>query len=69
VSKWFELGKATHVMKVQGGMERWPHDYKGMKHEVEIMVIDKELSDQDKDINIEFCFCRSKLSREVFDRI
>jgi len=40
--KWFELGIATHVMKVQGGMERWPHDYKEMKHEVEIMVIDKE---------------------------
>jgi len=30
-------------MKVQGGMERWPHDYKEMKHGVEIMVIDKEL--------------------------
>ena len=29
-------------MKVLGGMERWPHDYKEMKHEVEIMVIDKE---------------------------
>ena len=29
-----------------------------MKHEVEIMVIDKELSDQDKDINIGFYFCR-----------
>jgi len=33
---------ATHVMKVQGGMEKWPHDHKEMKHEVEIMVIDKE---------------------------
>ena len=30
------------MMKVQGGMERWPHDYKEMKHEVEIMVIDKD---------------------------
>jgi hypothetical protein len=29
-------------MKVQGGMERWTHDYKEMKHEVEIMMIDKE---------------------------
>jgi hypothetical protein len=38
----FELGIATHVMKVQGGMERWPHDYKEMTHEVENMVIDKE---------------------------
>jgi len=56
-------------MKVQGGMERWPHDCKEMKHGVEIMVIDKELSDQGKGINIEFCFCRSKLSRYVFDQI
>ena len=40
--KSFELGIATHVMKVQGGIGRWPHDYKEMKHEVEIMVIDKE---------------------------
>jgi len=29
------------VMNVYGGMERWPHDHKRMKHEVEIMVIDK----------------------------
>jgi hypothetical protein len=55
-------------MKVQGGMERWPHDYKETKHEVEIMVIDKELSDQDKGINIGFCFCQSKMSIEVIDR-
>jgi len=27
------------VRKVHGGMEMWPHDHKGMKHEVEIMVI------------------------------
>ena len=40
--KWFELGIATHVMKVHGGMEMWPHDHNGMKHEVEIMVINKE---------------------------
>jgi len=56
-------------MKVHGGMERWPHDYKEMKHGVEIMVMDKELSDQGKGINIGFCFCWSKLSREVFDWI
>jgi len=42
VFKCFELGIGTHVKKVQGGMERCPHDYKEMKHEVEIMVIDKE---------------------------
>jgi len=42
VFKWFELGIATHAMKVQGGMEKWPHDYKEMKYRVEIMVIDKE---------------------------
>jgi len=29
-------------MKVLGGIEKWPHDYKEMKYEVEIMVIDKE---------------------------
>jgi len=29
-------------MKVHGGMERWPHDYKEMKHGIKIMVIDKE---------------------------
>jgi len=55
-------------MKVHGGMESWPYDYKQMKHEVEIMLIDKELSDQGKDINIGFCFCWSKMSREVIDQ-
>jgi len=39
-------------MKEQGRMERWPHIYREMKHEVEIMVIDKEWSDQGKGINI-----------------
>ena len=29
-------------MKVHGGMERWPHDYKEMKLDVEIMMIDEE---------------------------
>jgi len=43
-------------MKVQGDIERWPYDYKEMKHGVEIMVIDKELSDQGKGINIDFVF-------------
>ena len=56
-------------MKVHGGMERWPHDHKWMKHEMKIMMIDKEQSYQGKGINIGFRFCRSKLSREVFDRI
>ena len=56
-------------MKVQGGIERWPHDHKRMKHDVEIMMIDKEESDQGKGINIGFCFCRSKLSSEVIDWI
>ena len=37
-----KLGIATHVMKVHGGMGRWSHDHKEMKHEVEIMVIDEE---------------------------
>ena len=67
--KCFELGTATHVMKVHGGMERWPRDHKGMKHEVKIMVIDEEQSYQGKGINIGFYFCRSKMSREVIDRI
>jgi len=29
-------------MKVHGGLKRWPHDHKGMKHEVKIMMIDEE---------------------------
>jgi hypothetical protein len=69
VFKLFELGIATHVMKVHGGMERWPHNHKGMKHEVEIMVIDVEQSYQGKGINIGCYFCRSKMSREVIDRV
>jgi len=56
-------------MKEQGGMESLPHDHKGMKHEVKIMVIDKEESYQGKDINIGIYFCRSKMSREVIDRV
>jgi len=56
-------------MKVYGGMERWSHDHKEMKHEVKIMVIDEEQSYQGKGINIRFYFCRSKFSRVVIDRI
>jgi len=56
-------------MKVHGSMEGWPHDHKGIKHEVKIMVIDEEQSYQDKCINIGFYFCRSKMSREVIDRV
>jgi len=56
-------------MKVQGGMERWPHDHKEIKHGVEIMVVNKELTNHGKGINIGFYFCWSKLSREVIDRI
>jgi len=33
------------------------------------MMMHKELRDQGKGINIGFCFCRSKLSREVIDWI
>jgi len=29
-------------MKEHGDMEVWPHDHKGMKHEVKIMMIDEE---------------------------
>ena len=67
--KCFELGIATHVMKVHGGMERWPHDHNGMKHEVKIMMIDEEQSYQGKGIIIGFYFCRSKMSREVIDPV
>ena len=56
------------MMKVHGGMERWSHDHKGMKHEVKIMAIDKEQSYR-KGINIGFYFCRSKMSREVINRV
>ena len=55
-------------MKVHGGMEWWPHD-KEMKHDVEIMMTDKGQSYQGKGINIGFYFCRSKMSREVIDRV
>jgi len=54
VLKRIEKGIATHVMKEQGGMERWPHDYKEMKLDVEIMMINKDESDQGKGINIGF---------------
>jgi len=56
-------------MKEKCDMEWWTHDHKEMKHEVEIMVIDNEQSEQGKGINIGFCFFRSKLSREVIDWI
>jgi len=42
---------------------------KGMKHEVKIMVIDEEQSYQGKGINKGFYFCRSKMNREVIDRV
>ena len=56
-------------MKVHGGMERWLHEYKEMKHDVEIMMTDKGESEQGKGINIGFYFCRFKMSWEVIDRI
>jgi len=37
-------------MKEQGGMERWPRDYKEMKCDVEIIMIDEEQSYQGKGI-------------------
>jgi len=40
--KWFELGIATYMMKKHCDMKWWTHDHKEMKHEVEIMVMDKE---------------------------
>ena len=36
---------------------------------MKIMVIDKEQRYQGKGINIGFYFCRSKMSREVIDRV
>jgi hypothetical protein len=46
----------------------------GDAHEMMIMLIkhmemDMEQSDQGKGITIEFCFCQSKMSREVIDRV
>jgi hypothetical protein len=46
----------------------------GEAHEMTIMLIkheemNMEQSDQNKGITIGFCFCRSKMSREVIDRI
>jgi len=40
-----------------------------MKHDVEIMMINKGEIKQGKGINIGFYFCRSKMSREVIDRV
>ena len=57
------------MIKVLGGMERWPHDHKGIKQEVKIMVTDEEQRYQGKGINIGFYFCRSKMSRQVIDRV
>jgi hypothetical protein len=34
--------QATRSNFTHGGMERWPHDHKGMKHEVKIMVIKED---------------------------
>jgi len=63
----------THVMMEKYDMEWWRHNHKEMKLKMKIMVkhllVDKEQSDQGKDITIGFCFCRSKLSREVIDWI
>jgi len=56
-------------MKVHCGMKRWAHNHKGMKHKVKIMVIDEEQSYPGKGINIGFYFYRSKMSREVIDRV
>jgi len=42
---------------------------KGMKLDVEIMMIDEGQSYEGKGINIGFYFCRSKMSREVIDRV
>jgi hypothetical protein len=46
----------------------------GDAHEMTIMLIkheemDMEQSDQGKGITIGFCFCQSKISREVVDRV
>ena len=54
-------------MKVHGGMEMRPHDYKEL--DLEIMMIDEEQSYKGKGINIGFYFCRSKMSREVIVRV
>ena len=40
-----------------------------MKHDVEIMMTDKGENEQGKGINIGFYFCRSKMSREVINRV
>jgi len=44
-------------------------EYKEMKLDVEIIMIDEEQSYQGKGTNIGFYFCRSKMSRGVIDRV
>jgi hypothetical protein len=47
----------------------WPQDHKEMVHGHDDQVKKKDLRAQGKGITIGFSFCRSKMSREVIDRI
>jgi hypothetical protein len=74
--KCFELGINNTCDEGVCGKEWWPQDHKEMVHvyEMIIMVIKleemgMEQSDQGKGITIAFRFCRSKMSREVIDRV
>jgi hypothetical protein len=63
--KCFELGISNTSDEGVCGKEWWPQDHKEMVHGHEIM----DLRAQGKGITIGFSFCRSKMSREVIDRV
>jgi hypothetical protein len=81
--KCFELGISNTCDEGVRGKEWWPQDHNEMVHghEMSIMVEmhkydrhddqmkEKDLRAQGKGIIIGFSFCRSKMSREVIDRV
>jgi hypothetical protein len=77
--KYFELDISNTCDEGVCGKEWWPQDHKEMVHGHEMMIIggdthddqvkEKDLRAQGKGITIGFSFCRSKMSREVIDRV
>jgi hypothetical protein len=81
--KCFELGISNTCDEGVCGKEWWPQDHKEMVHGHEMLIMmectengghddqveENDLKAQGKDITIGFSFCRSKMSREVIDRV
>jgi hypothetical protein len=81
--KCFELGISNTCDEGARGKEWWSQDHKEMVHGHEMTIIvemhingrhddqveKKDLRAQGKGITIGFSFCRSKMSREVIDRV